>query len=562
VALPGWWVTVAVMNGQQGPGGRYVEEQRVVTTLAELIDRYGIAQLQDPRRLQSLLNDQLGADAMRCRKELNLVVSAVSAQIPAALLSSTPTSFDDLVDRLATETGLAPLAARWAVQAWADLVGSMESSGRESGLAVPTVPGLAPPAPSRATQSGQSRTLRWWILGSAGALTALALVAALLWIGRPSAGVEIVLESVPVSGPDPFAPDFSIPSSTPSENAPSPLPVPPPAVPPGQALSVTTLPGGTEGLYGGISDEPSCNRDGIAAFLASNPDEGQAWVDALNADPTLRWRGGQRLAIRNLRAYVAELTPVVLRAPTRVTNHGFRDGRPAPFQSILQAGTPVLVDAYGTPRVRCKSGNPLRPRESTQAVQSFTGQAWAGFNPSDLTAVSPADQPIPEFGLIDIETGERFRRPAGTTGDRDIAQVAEEARISGRHMLHFTRTSCVGIEACEDLSSVETEPQEFLVSDCNGDVCTLTRLDGTWAEAITLTFDGRAWRGSGTIGPENRFICNGVANQSFFSIELSVVSAGIVEGVWTAESLQGSYIETAPPSRGCAAAHLSWNLST
>jgi hypothetical protein len=549
------------MKGQQGPDGRQVEEQRVVRALAELIDRYGVMQLQDPRRLHSLLSDQLGADATRCRRELNVVVSAASAQIPAALLSGTPTSLDDLVDRLVAETGLAPIAARWAVQVWADLVGSMEPLGRQGGSAEPTVTGLAPPASPRSSQPIQAvpgGRSRWWILGGASALAILALVVTLLWIGRSRAAVEIVLEGVPTPGPDPFAPDFSVPP----ESAPSPVVAPPPAVPSGHASRVTTLPGSTEGLYGGISDGTSCNRDGIAEFLVANPDKAQAWTDALNADPMLRWHGGQRLTMRDISAYVAELTPVVLRTATRVTNHGYRDGRLAPFQSILQEGTPVLVDVYGTPRVRCKSGNPLRPLKSTRAIRSFAGQAWAGFDPSNLTAVSPADQPIPEFGLIDVVTGERFRRPTGTTGDRDIAQVVEEANISGTHMLRFTRTSCVGIEACEDLSKVETEPREFLVTNCNDEACTITRLDGTWANAITLTFDGMTWRGSGTIRPEYGFICNGVPNQSLFSIELSVASADIVEGVWTAQTLRGSYIETAPSSRGCAAAHLSWNLSS
>jgi hypothetical protein len=40
---------------------------------------------------------------------------------------------------------------------------------------------------------------------------------------------------------------------------------------------------------------------------------------------------------------------VILQRDTRVTNHGFRNGRATPTQSILQAGTAVLVDEYGVP---------------------------------------------------------------------------------------------------------------------------------------------------------------------------------------------------------------------
>lgn len=47
------------------------------------------------------------------------------------------------------------------------------------------------------------------------------------------------------------------------------------------------------------------------------------------------------------------------RADTRVTNHGFADGRATEIQSILQAGTAVFVDDTGLPVVKCSCGNPL-----------------------------------------------------------------------------------------------------------------------------------------------------------------------------------------------------------
>ena len=56
--------------------------------------------------------------------------------------------------------------------------------------------------------------------------------------------------------------------------------------------------------------------------------------------------------------YLRGLTSVVLRADTQVTNHGFRDARVTGFQSVLQAGTAVLVDNRGVPRVRCACGSP------------------------------------------------------------------------------------------------------------------------------------------------------------------------------------------------------------
>ncbi|MGH3907098.1 MAG: DUF6777 domain-containing protein, partial [Pseudonocardiaceae bacterium] len=41
---------------------------------------------------------------------------------------------------------------------------------------------------------------------------------------------------------------------------------------------------------------------------------------------------------------------------TRVTNHGYRDGKATDRQAVLQAGTAVLVDEKGRPRVKCGCG--------------------------------------------------------------------------------------------------------------------------------------------------------------------------------------------------------------
>src|SRR5699024_6987030 len=60
---------------------------------------------------------------------------------------------------------------------------------------------------------------------------------------------------------------------------------------------------------------------------------------------------------------------------------GYRDGRAVPFQSVLQAGTAVLIDAYGVPRVQCGCGNPLAPRWTGYVVPT-SGTPWPGYNPT------------------------------------------------------------------------------------------------------------------------------------------------------------------------------------
>src|SRR4029453_11671427 len=100
----------------------------------------------------------------------------------------------------------------------------------------------------------------------------------------------------------------------------------PPAAPPDGAVS-----GNTPGLYGGTGTN-ACDAGAIASFLEAHPDVGRPWAAV---------RG---LQLGKIRPFLTALTPVTLRTDTAVPNHGFRNGGATPFQSVLQAGTAVLVD--------------------------------------------------------------------------------------------------------------------------------------------------------------------------------------------------------------------------
>jgi hypothetical protein len=101
-----------------------------------------------------------------------------------------------------------------------------------------------------------------------------------------------------------------------------------------------------------------------------------------------------------------------------VTNHGFDDGLAEPFQSVLQAGTAVLVDAVGLPRVRCFCGNPLQgPDPQWGAV--YGGQRWESFEPESVTVIRRAAQPVPAFVVVKEETDEVVSRPRATSGSND-----------------------------------------------------------------------------------------------------------------------------------------------
>lgn len=103
------------------------------------------------------------------------------------------------------------------------------------------------------------------------------------------------------------------------------------------------------GPYGGSGSDKVCDRDVLIRFLEQNPDRMRAWAQVLGISPDFK----------TVSRYIAKLHPVTLTRDTQVTNHSFVNGQATAFQSILQAGTAVLVDKYGHPVARCRCGNPL-----------------------------------------------------------------------------------------------------------------------------------------------------------------------------------------------------------
>ena len=103
------------------------------------------------------------------------------------------------------------------------------------------------------------------------------------------------------------------------------------------------------GPFGGSGSDLVCDRDLLVQSLKARPDRLVEWARVLGVAPTIKAVG----------TYITKLHPVTLTRDTRVTNHSFVNGRALGFQSILAAGTAVLVDDYGNPVVRCRCGNPL-----------------------------------------------------------------------------------------------------------------------------------------------------------------------------------------------------------
>jgi serine/threonine protein kinase len=206
-----------------------------------------------------------------------------------------------------------------------------------------------------------------------------------------SSGGEVFLEATGTPGQDPFSGTVVVgnPPGTPSQT--------PTGVTGGD---VTTIPGDTPALYGGSHNEHVCDRQKLASFLQQNPDKAAAWAGVLNIN------------LADIPTYIATLTPMQLRADTRVTNHGYVDGHATTLQSVLQAGTAVLVDAQGRPRVRCGCGNPLLDPVATPITPSYTGNP----GPASTRATSPPSRlPRPRSTSSSSTTCEPAKRSPDRT---------------------------------------------------------------------------------------------------------------------------------------------------
>jgi hypothetical protein len=234
-----------------------------------------------------------------------------------------------------------------------------------------------------------------------------------LMMNRSEAAEPVVLEPLDQVQRDRFADDLDV--ATPPADLEVALPEVP-QLPADDSSGGAKADGATAGLYGGSRDTGVCDVAKLVAFLG----------DPANAAKASAWANVLGIGTGDIPSYAAGLTPVRLRFDTLVTNHGFRDGAATAFQSVLQAGTAVLVDADGVPRAKCNCGNPLtEPTGGDPSHPLNPDDAWPGYDPDKVVTVRPGD-PVPAFVLVDLVTGEAFRRPVGSIGDDDQPVAADD----------------------------------------------------------------------------------------------------------------------------------------
>ena len=105
------------------------------------------------------------------------------------------------------------------------------------------------------------------------------------------------------------------------------------------------------GPFGGTGSNAVCDRELLIRSLIARPERLRAWANAVGIEPTPE----------AVTRYIRTLHSIRLSQDTPITNHTFENGEAVGFQSVLEAGTAVLVDDKGKLIARCRCGNPLKP---------------------------------------------------------------------------------------------------------------------------------------------------------------------------------------------------------
>lgn len=249
---------------------------------------------------------------------------------------------------------------------------------------------------------GNGRRTLLLALAAGGILLVAVLVATLVVALSRSGPAPARLEPVGASTPNPFGPDATVGSTdlspvalTAADTAARSLAVEP-------TIGSRVASGTTPGLYGGTGSD-TCDTGLLADHLAGDPAQAAAWAGVLGT------------TAEAIPRYLATLSPLLLAHDTVVTNHDYLGGVAVPLQSVLQAGTAVLVDPLGVPRVRCACGNPLAPALTQPLGDPPSTPPWPGYDPDATVAVAPADAAATDLQVIDATTGQTSSRPVGPT---------------------------------------------------------------------------------------------------------------------------------------------------
>jgi hypothetical protein len=191
------------------------------------------------------------------------------------------------------------------------------------------------------------------------------------------------------------------------------------------SLSGLVVSGTEPGVYSGQRREAVCDRNTLVDLV----------TDGENADEAVTGQFADALELESpdeIEAHIDTLTAVRLRLDTRVTHHSLIDGTATPIQALLQAGTGVMVDETGVPRISCNGGNPLSAPataesepadEETAGIDQLAGNpgaAWDRLDPARVVTIEPGADAVEDVLIADIDSTDLVERPVGTGGGRDM----------------------------------------------------------------------------------------------------------------------------------------------
>jgi hypothetical protein len=231
------------------------------------------------------------------------------------------------------------------------------------------------------------------------------------------------------------------------------------------------------GPFGGTGSDLVCDRELLIRSLRARPDRLREWARVAGVNPS----------ISDVANYIRTLRPVTLTRDTRVTNHSFVNGRAAPYQAILQAGTAVLVDEKGVPVARCRCGNPLTepifipeakclncpPRYTPPPPCRPWRECWGRY-PKPPPAKPPTAEPsTPQEGQDDQAS---FSPPSGPQGTAFTLLVSG---FDGNKALTITLTRPDGVVENYELTTGPDGSGEFSFPPTDG-----TTLTGTYTAEV------------------------------------------------------------------------------
>lgn len=243
------------------------------------------------------------------------------------------------------------------------------------------------------------------------------LIAVVLLVGGEDTGdpdaprIELLTANAPVA--DPFTRSILVAPVTLSEQASAKAAALLHQIPIRTDRGIRLVAGRQPELYGVTSEPHACDVTTLANQLDAETSVAQTWGLALG------------LTTQQIPYYLNTLTPVVLLDDTWVSTYALTGGSNAQRQAILQAGTAVLIDPLGVPRVHCVSGGPLTPPANDDLAQyRVEGESWPGFSKQTVLAVAfGGAESTGEFAVLDVTTGQPASRKAGGTIDLGPATV-------------------------------------------------------------------------------------------------------------------------------------------